>query len=304
MTSVYLNSSKTPQRWLVSKEQHGIALVDFLSLKLPAKSAKQIRRQLDSRCCFVDDQPVWVASRRLSSSQQVCWVESLLQQTATPPSSVVYEDDFLLVIDKAEGVCSELPSLMVSIGRKPLHSTKLVHRLDKYTSGLLMLAKDPKTADLLEQMFRSRQIEKVYLALVEGRSQGEEGVVSLPLLRKETRQGDVMMRVVRGKNGMGMSAVTCWKTLKRSQKATLLLCRPQSGRTHQIRVHLASQGLPIVGDQLYGARLDCSIGSNRHYLHAWQLSFIHPHTGRLIELRTEPPKDFLAMQKRLIPRRR
>jgi len=168
----------------------------------------------------------------------------------------------------------------------------IVHRLDKDTSGLLVVAKDDAAHRALQAQFQGRSVGKVYLAVVLGRMAGE-GVIDRPVGRHPTDRKKMAVDAPRGR-----AALTRWRSLQALDGATLLEVRIETGRTHQIRVHLASLGHPVVGDPLYGGtrrargvadpRLRQRLGREQgQALHAWRLSFRHPHSGQ--EMRVEAP---------------
>ena len=178
----------------------------------------------------------------------------------------------------------------------------IVHRLDKQTSGLIVVAKNDVTHRALGEMFSERRLRKTYLALVHGEVKGEEGTIQLPISR------DLVRRIrMTTKRAGGRSAVSHWKVLERVNgpygKFTLLEVRIETGRTHQIRVHMQAMGHPVVGDFLYGAphRIkprvegakraavatgaeDDSLRLERNFLHAAELEFVHPRTGKSLSL--------------------
>lgn len=196
---------------------------------------------------------------------------------------IVYEDEWLLVVNKPAGMLSvpgkeALNSVYQFLHERYPEATgpMLVHRLDMATSGLLLAAKDKDTHQVLQALFSGRQIKKRYTAILSGTVSTDEGVISLPLcpnLHDRPRQ------IVSFEHGK--PAVTRYKVLERKNGKTLIAFYPLTGRTHQLRVHAAhQQGLscPIVGDELYGKRAD------RLYLHAAELSFTHPVSGKDITI--------------------
>lgn len=196
---------------------------------------------------------------------------------------IVYEDEWLLVVNKPAGMLSvpgkeALNSVYQFLHERYPEATgpMLVHRLDMATSGLLLAAKDKDTHQVLQALFSGRQIKKRYTAILSGTISSDEGVISLPLcpnLHDRPRQ------IVSFEHGK--PAITRYKVLERKNGKTLIAFYPLTGRTHQLRVHAAhQQGLscPIVGDELYGKRAD------RLYLHAAELSFTHPVSGKDITI--------------------
>ncbi|MGH2546292.1 MAG: RluA family pseudouridine synthase [Actinomycetota bacterium] len=212
---------------------------------------------------------------------------------------VRYEDDHLAVVAKPAGMVSHptasrrsgtLVNRLLGMGM-PLSGAGgtdrpgIVHRLDAGTSGLLVVAKDDETHEQLTRMLAAREVGREYLALVRGEVVHEAFTVEAPLGRDRAR---VVVR-----RGTGVEAATQLEVRERFPGATLLVARPRTGRTHQIRVHLRSVGHPILGDRAYGGGGDDArrLGLSRPFLHAWRLSFAHPVTGDRIEVEEPLPND-------------
>ncbi len=214
------------------------------------------------------------------------------------PLDIVYEDDVLLVIDKPAGmvvhpgaghssgtlvnaVLAHCPHI-ADVGGAD--RAGLVHRLDKDTSGLILVAKDDATHAALQRQFKRHRVAKTYLALVEDQVQPHEGVIEAPIGR-DKRQRKKMAVVRRGRE-----ARTTYHVIEVFASHTLLEVHPHTGRTHQVRVHLAWLGYPIVGDAVYGRRRQRLLKS-RHFLHAARLRITHPATGEEIAFEAPlPPK--------------
>lgn len=233
--------------------------------------------------------------------------ESLPQAEAIP-LRVVYEDEHLLVVDKAAGLVvhpapghatgtlvnallAHLPGLEAgSDATRP----GIVHRLDKDTSGLIVIAKDAPTHTALAQQMKEHSTVKRYLALVEGRMPAPEGVIDAPIGRDPRHRQ--RMALVSEVNG-GREARTRFKVLREIRGRSLVELQLETGRTHQIRVHLASVGHPVVGDSVYGrAQLPLP---PRQFLHATHLEFVYPTTGEWLTFDAPLPPDladFLAAQ--------
>jgi 23S rRNA pseudouridine1911/1915/1917 synthase len=192
----------------------------------------------------------------------------------------------------------------------------IVHRLDKQTSGLIVVAKNDNAHARLAAMFSRRQVRKVYLTLVQGELAGEKGTVNAPISRDAVRR----TRMTTRREG-GRPAVSHWQVLRRIQgpygRFTLASVRIETGRTHQIRVHMASLGHPVVGDTLYGASTEILPGLAaakqpgahlprlalpRNFLHAAELEFPHPVTGERLTLVSNLPADLKDFMAQLAPR--
>jgi 23S rRNA pseudouridine1911/1915/1917 synthase len=222
---------------------------------------------------------------------------------ATPrslPLDIIYEDEDLLVINKAAGmvvhpapghlddtlvnaVLAYCPELLGVEGLRP----GIVHRLDRDTSGLIIVAKNARTqAALIEQM-KQHEIVKRYQALVEGIVSVDSGSIDAPIGR-DPRHRQQMAVTATGSR----EARTHFRVLERFHRHTLLLLQLETGRTHQIRVHLKAIGHPVVGDSVYGSgNTRGSHSLKRQFLHAFQLIFTHPSTGQLLELEAPLPED-------------
>ena len=166
----------------------------------------------------------------------------------------------------------------------------LVHRLDKDTSGLMVVAKDDATHWDLSRQFAGRSVLRVYQAVVRGRMERDEGTIDAPIGRHPTRRKKMTVRYDSERD-----AVTKYKVLKRFKEATLVELSPQTGRTHQLRVHLASIGHPILGDTEYGV----AGGFSRQALHAHRLGFVHPGIQQRVEFSSPLPRDLIKQIDRL-----
>jgi 23S rRNA pseudouridine1911/1915/1917 synthase len=214
------------------------------------------------------------------------------------PLEILYEDDDLLVLNKAAGIvvhpgAGEATRTLVNgllhhcgslsvIGGE--ERPGIVHRLDKETSGCLVVAKNDAAHQALSAQFASREVTKIYLAVVTGRPIPASGVIEAPIGRHRFHRKK--MAVVQ--EPKGKPSVTAYRTLHSEKGISLVECRPATGRTHQIRVHLKHIGHSVVGDPLYGSRGDFQ----RHMLHAWKLSFQHPRRKILLQFEAPVPVEF------------
>jgi RluA family pseudouridine synthase len=213
---------------------------------------------------------------------------------AEKPSSlpVVYEDAHLLIVNKPAGwVCSD-EQCKKTFGSK----FALIHRLDKETTGLLLIAKTNEARLKMIELFKEHKIEKLYYALVDGVPEKEQGIQESFLTKVGTFEGQTRY----GSRSTGQFAKTHWKVLAKGKQAALLACQPVTGRTHQIRVHLAELGHPILVDRQYAERFRCKYFAKRPLLHATRLKFTHPITGQPLDLEQKPPADFQAAMKELL----
>lgn len=221
-----------------------------------------------------------------------------------PGMKVVYDDDHIVVVDKPVGVAAhpspgwDGPTVVgglraagyrVSVSGAP-ERQGVVHRLDVGTSGLMVVAKSEPAYRLLKQAFRERTVDKTYHALAQGHLDPLRGTIDAPIDRHPTHP--FKFAVVVG----GRPSVTHYETVEAFRAASLLEIRLETGRTHQIRVHLAALHHPCVGDLTYGAdpTLAARLGLHRQWLHAVRLGFAHPADGRYAEFASEYPSDLSA----------
>jgi 23S rRNA pseudouridine955/2504/2580 synthase len=226
-----------------------------------------------------------------------------LEKPAPPREfPVVYEDEHVLAIDKPAGVAVHGGS-GVSFGvieqlrqaRPAAKFLELVHRLDRETSGILLVAKKRSALTKLQDQFRERETGKTYLALVEGAWAANRKVIDLPLHKYLLADGERRVKVVARDDPDGMRSVTLVKVQEKLPGFSLLEVTIKTGRTHQIRVHLASQGHPIAGDDKYGDfernKALQKQGLKRMFLHAWRLQFDHPASGERVALQAPLPPE-------------
>lgn len=215
---------------------------------------------------------------------------------------LLLEDDALMAIDKPSGVAVHGGS-GVSFGvieqlrqARPLAKMlELVHRLDRETSGILLVAKKRSALKHLQDQFRERETGKTYLALVQGCWPEKLKVIDSALHKFLLPDGERRVKVTSNEDPDGMRSITLVKVAERLVDCTLLEVTIKTGRTHQIRVHLASQGHPIAGDDKYGDfewnKVLQKQGLKRMFLHAWRLQFSHPATGKRVELKSNLPSE-------------
>ncbi len=222
------------------------------------------------------------------------------------PIDVVYEDEDLLVVNKPRGmvvhpapghpsgtlVNALLAHCRLPAGDDPIRPG-IVHRLDKDTTGLVVVAKNELALRALQRQLLQREVSRKYLALVVGRPQPSAGTVRAPIARHPHQRK--RMAVVDG----GRPAVTHYRVVEELGEYSLLEVALETGRTHQIRVHMAHMGHPVVGDTVYGGRRARCPLLGGQALHAYQLSFRHPRTGEVMRLTASLPEDFRGLLSRL-----
>lgn len=224
------------------------------------------------------------------------------------PLVIPYEDEHLIVVDKPAGLvvhpaAGNLDGTLVNAllhhcggslsGIGGVARPGIVHRIDKDTSGLLVVAKTDRAHEGLARQFKAHSVDRRYLAIASGHMQTSAGKVDAPLARSSSNRKK--MAIVRGENGK--RAVTHWRQLRQLRDATFVECRLETGRTHQVRVHMASIGHPLVGDPVYGSVRAAhrgvleTIGFRRQALHAARLGFIHPIKSTALSFDSEMPGD-------------
>ena len=290
-------------------ETGGERLDVFLAGRHPDLSRSRIRKLIDDGNVMVDGH-AGKASTRLAAGQSVSiGIPPPAPAELQPwdvPLSIVFEDEVLSVIDKPPGmtvhpvpgnedktlanaVLAYAPDIEGIGGeRRP----GIVHRLDKDTSGLIVVAKNERAHAHLSDQFKSRKVSKVYMALVVGHPSPPEADIDAPIGRHP--QDRQRMAIV----STGRPAITRYRVVTLYSRSTLVEARPRTGRTHQIRVHLSSVGHPVVGDRTYGRPVD---GLSRQFLHAHQLAFTHPGSGEPMSFTAALPDDLATYLDGLMP---
>ncbi len=250
------------------------------------------------------------ASYKLEKDDVITIVIPEIEKTEIIPENInidiVYEDEDIAVINKQAGLVVHpahghysgtlVNSLLYHIrdlsGINGELRPGIVHRLDKDTSGLLIIAKNDKAHSILTRMFQNKEIRKTYLAVLKGKLNKNEGRIITQIGRD--RNDRKKMAVVSGHEG-GKTAITNYRIISQNEVSTFVEVNIETGRTHQIRVHMKYLGYPILGDCIYG-RKD---SEKRQMLHAYSLEFNHPVTGRLMKVKGEPPEDFKKVLNRM-----
>jgi len=226
---------------------------------------------------------------------------------------IIYQDNDIVVVNKPAGIsvhkgvaekgetvadwlAEKFPDVK-SVGDNPELRPGIVHRLDKETSGVLVMAKNQKAFEFLKSQFQNREIVKKYLALVEGKLKKDKSVISLPIGRSVN---DFRKKMASGvTKGELKEAITEYETLENFPNYDLVEVYPKTGRTHQVRVHFKAIGNPIVCDSLYGGKKKtCPLGLMRHFLHANSLEFISP-SGAKLKIEADLPEDLEKVLKGL-----
>jgi len=289
--------------WQVLKTQSGISLQLFLKQMLGDKfSGKQIKRLIDAGKCTLNGRPERFASRLVGSGDKVTLEDS--QRVSKPqriiasdPKSILCSDKDLIAYDKPSGIASDNPALLKKLEMQ-FGALILLHRLDKETTGVLLFARNQKTATSIENLFKKRLVNKIYLALIDGVPGRTSGVIENFLGKVHVYDGQTIWGVVVPEKGL--IAKTSWQIKMKGKDACLITCYPATGRTHQIRVHLSGLGHPILGDHQYGHSFKCAFRPQRTLLHAAEISFEHPESNQIITIKSPIPSDFTEAMKYLL----
>ncbi|HEV3375703.1 MAG TPA: RluA family pseudouridine synthase [Thermoleophilaceae bacterium] len=264
-------------------------LDSFLAARGAAPSRAAAQRLIEAGAVLVDGR-ARAKNHRMADGETVTVApeEAAAESPDAPPDiDVVLEDEHLLVVDKPAGLVTHPapghrgPTLSEALGGFT------VHRLDRDTSGLLIVAKTDDVQQALQAELKARRVQREYLALVSGHPDAESGTIDAPLGRDRTRRTLISTRTDNPRR-----AVTHFEVLERLPRTALLRVRLETGRTHQIRAHLAAIDRPVCGDPAYGGRA-CGrrLGLDRQFLHATTLMFRHPVTRERVICESKPPVD-------------
>jgi len=294
---------------VVGDTLHGSRLDKALVSFVPEFSRSHLQTLIDGGHVTVDGRAITTASRKVLAGQRievelVPTPESQAFRPEDVPLSIVFEDEHLLVIDKAAGVVvhpaagnwsgTVLNGLLAHHkAAATLPRAGIVHRLDKDTSGLMVVGKTLQAVTALVREIAARNVHRQYLAIAHGVPRSDTLRIDAPIGRDP--QSRVRMAVV----ASGKPAMTDVEVLAHTDTFSGLRCTLHTGRTHQIRVHLASRGHPLVGDAVYGG--SNVLGMQRQALHAQRLAFEHPILGSPLEFTAQPPADFVAAWKQIEP---
>ena len=301
------------ERLEVSRGAAGERLDRYLAAQFPALSRTRLAALIQQGCVRVGGECAR-PSRRVSPGElvevRIVPREPLSALPVPIPLEILYEDDDVVVINKPAGMTvhpgAGTPADAPTLAGALLHRygalseqggairPGIVHRLDKGTSGAIVVARNDAAHRSLAAQFAARSIEKTYLALVHGKMKESAGSIRLPVardLRRRTRM------TTRRRPESGRASHTDWRALAAIGPFTLVEAALRTGRTHQIRVHFSALGHPVVGDALYGAPKNPEAAGKslpalgRNFLHAARLAFVHPRTGRRVEVRAPLPPE-------------
>lgn len=279
----------------------GAKLSSFLSQHLEGKySARSIKRAIEQNNCQINGRTERFASTIVGTGDHILLNLETLSEASLPDRTendrVIFEDEALLVYDKPAGVnCDE--NGVMKLLKKEDCPLMLVHRLDRETTGVLLLAKNRQIFESLVDQFKCFQVHKRYLAIVDGLVARPRGIIENHLGKKHAYAGQTIWGEVKATEGL--LAKTEWHCLSTGKEASYLVCMPKTGRTHQIRVHMAEMGHPILGDFQYGKEFHCMYRPARILLHAEEIRLRHPLTGRSVSFNAPLPDDFIHAQQEL-----
>lgn len=299
--------NRTCVQLVVPKEDAKLRLDRFLAKHLPNHSRSRLQQLI--RAGFVRLNGVTTRPRHVvRSGDKIEFIEPPPEKIETQPEpiplEILFEDKDLIVINKPAGLVVHPGAghrkhtlvnallhhcpILSGIGGK--ERPGIVHRLDKETSGCLVVAKNDATHKELSRQFAEREVEKVYLALVAGKLRKQAGVIEQRIGRHPVHRQRMSASSSRGR-----AAKTEYRVIRSTDKASLIECRLHTGRTHQIRVHLHHLGHPLLGDKVYASRLEKKLP--RQMLHAWKLGFQHPNTNEWKTFEAPLPDDFETAMK-------
>ena len=305
-------------------EDAGKRLDAFLAEKIENWSRSRLQKLIDDGDVLVNQKPSKSSYKIRETDEIEVELTEIPAEIFEPediPLETIYEDALLAVINKPAGMVVH-PGAGISSGtlanalafkfqvlsskfqvqghnQSQIENLKskigIVHRLDKDTSGLLVVAKTQEVHEKLSEQFRNREVFKSYIALVHGEIEENSGTIDAPIAREKHNRTKMSIRA------HGRNALSLWKVKQRFEKFTLLAVEIKTGRTHQIRVHLAHINHPVVGDETYNAGRDKTVRDlqirqaianlDRFFLHAEKLSFTHPATNEKMDFRAELPPE-------------
>ncbi|MDH4281174.1 MAG: RluA family pseudouridine synthase [Myxococcales bacterium] len=299
----------------VAPEHAGQRLDQFIQHRIPRLSRTRAQ-EIVRACAHRTDGTRRRPSERVRSGETVVLVRPPFEEPNVPLYfDVLYEDESVLAIDKPPGLpvhpsATYHKNTLTYLLRQRFgdDAPQIAHRLDRETSGLLICGRTPGAERHLKNAFENRRVSKRYLAIVRGIIPDDEGRIELPMDR--AKEGlHLLMEVT--PDGEGYPSATCYRVVERRDDATLVSLVPESGRQHQLRVHLNALGFPIVGDKLYGPEgfqpfldyieggmtdeLRQRLGHHRHALHAYELEFTHPTTGAPMKLTAPLAEDLVSL---------
>jgi 23S rRNA pseudouridine1911/1915/1917 synthase len=285
------------QQWIVDEESHRVRLDVFVAKHVPELSRSSIQKLCDQEQVLVDGKPQG-SNYKVKTDQKITLQYDLAELKDIPKIDlpILYEDEDCLVLNKSIGVLTHSKGMFNPEGTvatfiepylKGIEGERagIVHRLDRATSGVIIAAKNAEAQSWLQKQFGQRRVKKTYVAVIEGQLDPNSAVIEVPIERNPKKPQTFRA----GTNGK--DAITTYKTLQSNEDYSTLELSPQTGRTHQLRVHLKYLDHPIVGDTLYGGK-----EADRLYLHAHKLELTLPNRERKVFI-APVPSEFKAIMK-------
>lgn len=265
-----------------------IKLLNFLKEKLNL-SNKQIKKALDKGLCRVNGKVERFSSITLKKEDVIEFAKDykpiIFEEEIV--LKILYEDEYLIAIDKPISFISSDENIHNYFSKK----YSLIHRLDKETSGVLLIAKTKEVKDKMIELFKNEKVSKYYLAIVDKEIRFEEKQIENHISKDRFFQGQTIYKVSKE----GLRASTIIKTIDSNKELSLVLAKPITGRTHQIRVHLKTIGYPILGDFLYCKKFNYKNMIKRMFLHSYKIIFYHPFLEDDVEITSDVPDEFFEL---------
>lgn len=296
---------------ILTTDSSGKRIDAYLAEKVPELTRSRIQKLIADGFVTVNGNGV-KTNYKLRENDEICLVIPEPKETEIVaeeiPLDIVFEDECMLVVNKPQGMVvhpaagnysGTLVNALMSYCGERLSGINgeirpgILHRIDKDTSGLLMVAKNDMAHLALSAQIKEHSLTREYLALVHGKIKEDSGTIDAPIGRDERDRKKMTITEKNSKN-----AVTHFFVLERFQKYTFVRCRLETGRTHQIRVHMSKNGHPIVGDPVYGAKKE-EFRLNGQLLHAHKIGFVHPVSGEYMEFSRELPAYFEEVLEKL-----
>lgn len=272
-------------KWKVSDAETGLSLLSFLKEKIDLPlSNRTLKNYLEQGICKLNNKVETFASIKLKKNDliELCERWRTAHKKGRKPE-IIYEDSYFIMINKEVGLlCTDAEI------QKIFPNATLVHRLDRETSGLLILAKSQKIKEMMVDLFLKKQVQKTYIAIVDKAVKENRKEIKSSVGLNKNSFGKVLWHSQKD----GLFAHTIFEKIKTGNNYSVLLCVPVTGRTHQIRVHLNEWGHPILGDYKYAQKYLYSNFVHRLLLHSFMIEFIHPITSALLKIRAPLPNEF------------
>lgn len=299
-------------KYFIVETEEGMRIDKYLAANLPDISRSHIQKLIKEHHCFVDNKPVKANYRLVLSDRITVTIPEPKEPEILPeniPLDILYEDQDIIIVNKpkqmvvhpAPGHSSGtlVNALLYHCGSElsginGIMRPGIVHRIDMDTTGSLLVCKNDMAHQSLAKQLKDHSITRIYEAVVHGRIREPEGSVNAPIGRHPTDRKKMSVHARQGRE-----AITHYQVLKRFAQYTYIQCRLETGRTHQIRVHMASIGHPLLGDEIYGPSKCPLKGLTGQTLHAKTLGIIHPRTGKYLEVEAPLPEYFVDLLQKL-----